>query len=107
VGQDLPACSRADEVSDATAFAATLALGYEGQRLSSVAGTSALHNRAPVMVLLVICCRNRSRPRLDHVAALVLAVVGAGGLAAISASISDRALAGDLLATGAAVTLAL
>lgn len=89
------------------AFAATLGLWYEGQRLWSVARTSALHNLAPVVVLLVICWRNRSRPRLDHVAGLMLAVVGSGGLATISASISDRALTGDLLATAAAATLAL
>jgi len=90
----------------APAFAATLMLWYAGQRLSSVATTSAMVNLSPVLVMLFVWLRYDRRPTARLLSGLGLAIGGAVVLALHSHALSDRALSGDLLALTGAATLA-
>lgn len=88
------------------AFALTIGLWYSGQRLSSIASTSALHNLAPIMIVSLAWLMSGIMPRAVTIAGVASALAGATLLALHSGGLSDRALQGDLLALASAATLA-
>lgn len=90
------------------AFAATIGLWFEGQRLSTVAGAGAVHNLAPVVVVGIGWLAYRALPRPSGLVGLALAIVG--GLLLVYedfAALGPDALLGDELALASAVTLAI
>ena len=88
------------------AFALTIGLWYSGQRLSSIASTSALHNLAPIMIVSLAWLMSGIVPRALTMAGIASALAGATLLALHSGGLSDRALQGDLLALASAAALA-
>lgn len=89
------------------AFALMLIFWYTGQRLSSVASTSALINLAPVLIVTIGWLLTGCKPRAMIFLGVTAAFSGAAFLALHSGSLSERALHGDALACAAAVPLAL
>jgi len=87
-------------------FALTISLWYSGQRLSSIASTSALHNLAPIMIVSLAWLISGIAPRAVVIAGIASALIGATLLTFHSGGLSDRALQGDLLALASAATLA-
>lgn len=89
------------------AFAATVGLWFEGQRLSSVAGAGAVHNLAPVVVVGIGWIVYRSLPRPTGIVGLLLAVLGGFILVYEDfVALGRDAVIGDELALASAVTLA-
>ncbi|MEM1129094.1 MAG: DMT family transporter [Pseudomonadota bacterium] len=89
------------------AFAATVSLWYEGQRLSTVASAGAVHNLAPVVVIGIGWIVYRTLPRPSGVVGLILVIFG-GFLLVYEDFIEfgGSALLGDELALASAFTLA-
>ncbi len=88
------------------AFALTLIFWYAGQRLSSVASTSALHNLAPVLLVTVGWLFHGRKPRVTTALGVAAATAGAILVALHGGSITERTLQGDTLACFAAAALA-
>ncbi len=88
------------------AFALTLMFWYAGQRLSSVASTSALHNLAPVLLVTVGWLFHGRKPCVTTALGVAAATSGAILVALHGGSISERTLQGDALACFAAAALA-
>lgn len=88
------------------AFALVLLLWYSGQRLSSVASTSALHNMTPMYVLGFMWLVHCLRPEKRTVWGVGLGIAGASLLAWHSDGTAEHGLIGDALAAGSAACLA-
>lgn len=90
------------------AFAATLGLWFEGQRLSTVAGAGAVHNLAPVVVVGIAWVVYRVLPRPSGIIGLLVAILGALLLVHEDVmAVGENALLGDELALLSAFTLAI
>ncbi len=90
----------------AVAFAMVIPLWYSAQLLSSVASANALHNLAPVFVILLGWLLFAARPELPVTLGIALGVAGVATMAMGAGARSDRALEGDALACLAALALA-
>lgn len=92
----------------AIAFASTIGLWFEGQRMSSVASAGAVHNLAPVVVVGLGWVLYRKLPGYVGVFGLLIAILGGFVLVYEDAVILGHdALIGDELALASAVTLAI
>ncbi|MEM9496563.1 MAG: DMT family transporter [Pseudomonadota bacterium] len=89
------------------AFALTVGLWFQGQRISSVAGAGAVHNLAPVFVVGIGWLLFNALPRPSGLVGLLLAILGGVILVYEDfTALGGEALIGDELALASAVTLA-
>ena len=88
------------------AFAGTILLWYSGQRLSSVASTSTLHNMTPIVVLAFMWIIYGQQPQRHMIQGVIIGIFGATLLAWHSGETAAHGLFGDSLAVISAFCLA-